>query len=396
MNRRHIIALLAVCSCAAATSASATAQTTQQRNPAVTRLKDVVAYRDDAFYSAFPSIVRRPDGELLIAFRRAPEGRKYGQSKITHTHPNSQLVLVRSTDNGETWTKQPQLIAADPRGGSQDPCMVQLDDQSILCASYGWALIPKTVGQHLKAPMRHGDFVFMGGTMYRSTDGARLWSEIALPPVRDEKRLGPDNQPVPAFNRGAICQGKDGRLFWVVARQDPDAKITSTHLMTSSDRGTTWTYSCPVAEDEKVTFNETSIYETPKGDLVAFLRTANFDDNTVIARSTDGGKSFTKWESAGWKGHPHYALRLPNERVLLVYGYRHKPYGVRARVLNAECTDFKDAPEIVLRDDGGGYDLGYPWATMLDNDRALVVYYFNENDGTRYIGGTLLAIERGK
>src|SRR5690606_13162415 len=104
---------------------------------------------------------------------------------------------------------------------------------------------------------------------------------------------------------------------------------TSTHLMISDDKGTTWKYSCPIALDEKVTFNETSLYETPKGDLVAFMRTADFGDRTCIARSTDGGKTFQNWEDAGFKGHPHYALRLPDNRVLLVYGYRHAPMGIR-------------------------------------------------------------------
>ena len=36
-------------------------------------LEDAVIYSDEAFYAAFPSIVERPDGELLVAFRRAPD-----------------------------------------------------------------------------------------------------------------------------------------------------------------------------------------------------------------------------------------------------------------------------------------------------------------------------------
>ena len=50
----------------------------------------------------------------------------------------------------------------------------------------------------------------------------------------------------------------------------------------------------------------------------------------------------------------------------------------------------------MLRDDGGNGDLGYPWATMVSDDRALVVYYFNQTDGTRYIGGTLLKVDANK
>ncbi|WP_316814385.1 hypothetical protein [Pedobacter heparinus] len=54
---------------------------------------------------------------------------------------------------------------------------------------------------------------------------------------------------------------------------------------------------------------------------------------------------------------------MPDNRVLLTYGYRHQPYGIRAKILNAECTDFKTAVEVVLRTDGGGGDLGYPWGS---------------------------------
>src|SRR5678816_822807 len=73
-------------------------------------LGHVVVYEDPKFYCAFPSIVRRPDGELLVAFRRAPDRRRFGEPGPTHTDTNSYLMLVRSTDEGKTWTKEPQLL----------------------------------------------------------------------------------------------------------------------------------------------------------------------------------------------------------------------------------------------------------------------------------------------
>jgi hypothetical protein len=171
------------------------------------------------------------------------------------------------------------------------------------------------------------------------------------------------------------------------------ANRSSTHLLISVDKGLAWKYSCPVAVDAKVTFNETSVYETPRGDIVAFLRTADFDDQACIARSADGGKSFGKWQSMGFQGHPLNALRLPDNRVLLTYGYRHEPFGIRARILNPECTDFASAPEIVLRDDGGNSDIGYTWPVLMEGNRVLVTYYFNKKNGTRYIAGTILEIK---
>jgi hypothetical protein len=112
-----------------------------------------------------------------------------------------------------------------------------------------------------------------------------------------------------------------------------------------------------------------------------------------VARSSDHGKSFQKWQDMGFQGNPFYALRLPDSRALLVYGYRHPPFGIRARVLDPEGTNIATAPEVVLREDGGGVDLGYPWATMISPDRALVVYYFNRADGPRTIEGTVVQVE---
>jgi hypothetical protein len=370
-------------------------QGAQTGSAGVRKVEDIIVYKDDKFYSAFPSIVRRPNGELVVAFRRAPERRMLGEAGTSHTDPNSYLVLVRSRDDGKSWSRTLELIYADPFGGSQDPCMVPLRDGSILCSSYGWALLQADAAARLKDAALIGNFVFLGGYLVRSRDGGHSWQgPIIPPPTPGETAFGPFGQPVPAYNRGAMCQGKDGRLYWVVASKTSMVPgKPGTHLMISSDQGDTWTYSCPVATDEKVGFNETSLYETPKGTLVAFLRTEDFGDHTAVARSTDHGKSFKHWEDAGFQGHPHYALRLPDRRVLLVYGYRHPPFGIRARVLDAECANLASAPEIVLRDDGGNGDLGYPWATMLSKHSALVVYYFNAGNGTRHIAGTRLAID---
>lgn len=359
------------------------------------KLENIILYEDAKYYSAFPSIVQQATGELIVAFRRAPERRAFDPSGITHTDANSHLVLIRSADLGKTWSREPQLLFAHPFGGSQDPCLVPLRDGSLLCSSYVWAPLPPPAIAKLKQPVaRAGSFAFLGGYLVRSRDGGRSWTgPIVPPPCPSEPNFDLFGQPLPAYNRGAMCEGKDGRLYWVVASSSTNSpSLTGTHLLISADQGDTWNYSCPVAVDSKIEFNETSLYETPKGDLVAFLRSEKFNDHTCIARSTNQGRSF-QWQDAGFQGHPHHAIRLPDQRVLLVYGYRHPAFGIRARVLDPECTNAASAEEIILRDDGGDGDLGYPWATLISHDRVLVVYYFNRANGTRHIAGTFLQIQ---
>lgn len=365
--------------------------------PGVRKIRDLVIYEDPKFYAAFPSVVRRPDGEVIVAFRRAPSRVALGEKSNSHVDPNSYLVAVRSRDGGATWTKPPALIYAHETGGSQDPCLLQLRDGTLLCASYGWQFMQREAVAKLQEPyfQNKPGVIFLGGFLVRSSDGGKTWSGPIYPPhIAPEVNLDPYGQPVPAYNRGALCEGKDGRIYWTVAATDALApRKTSVHLIVSENQGQTWRYAAPVAVDAKVTFNEASVYETPQGHLVAFLRTANFDDHACLARSTDGGKTFQPWQDMGFKGHPLQALRLRDQRVLLVYGYRHTPFGIRARILNPECTDFATAAELVLRTDGGTTDIGYPWAASLGGGRVLVTYYFNLANGPRHIAGTVLEID---
>ena len=366
----------------------------QNSIPGVRKIKDVLIYRDTLFHSAFPSVVKKMDGELLVAFRRAPNRMIFGEKDNNHIDPNSYLVSVRSKD-GEDWTA-PELIYAHPFGGSQDPSLLKLKDGTIICASYGWTVVRPDGIPNLKQPYSEtGGFIFLGGYMVRSEDSGETWKGPYYPPhIKPERNFNAYGVPVPAYNRGALYETKDGRILWIIAAQD-SVKKTSNYLILSKDKGLTWEYTGEVARDPKISFNEASVIETPKGDIVGFLRTAGYQDQAVIARSKDGGKTF-KWESMGFQGHPMNALQLPDGRVLITYGYRHKPFGIRARILNAECMNFQTAPEIILREDGGNGDIGYTWPVQLDDSRVLVVYYFNNENGLRYIAGSILEIKPPK
>ena len=373
------------------------AASAQQLASGVTRVADVVIYSDTAYFSAFPSVVQLDNGDLYVAFRRAPNRVIMGAERNRHVDANSYLVAVKSSDGGYTWTKEPQLMFAHPFGGSQDPCMLRLANGDILCSSYLWIQIsPQKYAEYEGRFYGDDHWTFAGGYLLRSTDNGKTWQGpinpgSVVPTETRSTMLG----KLPLYNRGAMCQAPDGTIYWAVACQNGRPDGSSVYLVQSTDGGNTWQYRSVIGHLDNISLNETSVYVTPRGHIVAFMRSEDYPtDQGYIARSTDGGKSFTL-QGMGFKGHPFHALRLPDNRVLLTYGYRHAPFGIRARILNSECTDFATAPEIIIRDDGGGTDLGYPWATMTDDNHVLVTYYFNheQRQGVRKILGTILEIK---
>ena len=97
-------------------------------------------------------------------------------------------------------------------------------------------------------------------------------------------------------------------------------------------------------------------------------------------------------------GFPAHVLELSDGRLLCAYGYRRPPFGVRATLSYDGGETWDIANEIVVRDDGGTSDLGYPVSIELPDGRVLMAYYFNQETSedpesiTRYIAGTFLEL----
>jgi hypothetical protein len=63
-----------------------------------------------------------------------------------------------------------------------------------------------------------------------------------------------------------------------------------------------------------------------------------------------------------------------------------------ARALRpAACEGIDEAKELLLRDDGGVNDLGYPHVLPLPDGTALVTYYHNTESGNRHVAAAIVA-----
>jgi hypothetical protein len=91
---------------------------------------------------------------------------------------------------------------------------------------------------------------------------------------------------------------------------------------------------------------------------------------------------------SGRGGNPPTLTRLPDGRLALVYGYRDAPFGIRARISADEGRTWPQ--EIILRQDGGNHDLGYPRTALRPDGTLVTAYYYNDRaDGERYIAATI-------
>ena len=189
-------------------------------------------------------------------------------------------------------------------------------------------------------------------------------------------------------------------LFVTVGRGDGRVGDRFVAVYGSPDNGLTWNYLSaiqPTTPDAPfVNRYYASPVLLPDGRILAALR-CQIDARNAwpeLVESADGGQS---WRYVGrisdWGG-PTHLLRLPDGRLLASYGYRVVPYGIRAKVSADDGRTW--GPELILRDDAGSWDLGYPRAVNLAGGQVMVAYYTNRaddavqcNGGVRHIAGTV-------
>jgi hypothetical protein len=107
-------------------------------------------------------------------------------------------------------------------------------------------------------------------------------------------------------------------------------------------------------------------------------------------RSDDNGSNWTHVIRAvpdTGRGNPPSLVKLRDGRLIVTFGYRAAPFGIRARVSRDEGRTWSD--DIVLRADAVDWDLGYTRSVQRPDGRVVTVYYYNDAKSTeRYIGAT--------
>ncbi len=369
-------------------------------------LDQAILYRAERFHAAFPSIVRFSDDSLLLAFRRArdglwliPQEKREGLDpfhRMDHIDSRSHLCLVSLSADGRQPMGELELLPMDPEAGDQDASLLVLPDDELFVASFSWYPLPADAAAHVAGRVPPGEsypgcrFLFWGSHASlrgREPGGWRYHHRYLLPDGGYGGQLIEGKQMVGA-SRGRALFYQNEILMPVYGGPHEGSAIFA-----SSDRGSNWCFHSLIAKDPEahINYQEPALCEDGQGGIRCFMRTAGADGRLASAHSPDG----VHWENPKLHqlvGHPFHPLPLADGRLLLTYGYREPPYGIRARLLDSPLDDPDDSPEIVLRDDGLCADLGYPWSVALADGRVLTVYYLTDEAGIRHIAGSWLDV----
>ncbi|MBD5777890.1 exo-alpha-sialidase [Pelagicoccus sp. NFK12] len=330
-------------------------------------LEHLSIYEKRDAYCAWPAIARAENGDLVVLFTRTEE----------HMAPNGEILLSRSTDNGQTWL--PPAIVYDTPIDDRESGLTRLDDgrllthlRSVRFETSTYQNLPDTAyppeliarwSDYVQKPEYQNSTALSRAWQTVSTDHGVTWSE-----------------PTPGVDsiHGGI-QLQNGSLL--VASYRDDGGNIGVHATPNPE--TPWqkvaTVNCP--QPETIRFGEPHILQLASGRVIMMIRaTAKpYDDASPrchlwASYSDDNGQSWTPAYQTPLWGYPPHLLQLSDGRILCSYGYRRPPFGQRACVSDDGIT-WKLENEFVLRDDAANKDLGYPVSIELDPGRILTVYY---------------------
>lgn len=137
------------------------------------------------------------------------------------------------------------------------------------------------------------------------------------------------------------------------------------------------------------------LVKLPDGELLCLFRVgqarASYDGRLELARSADGGKTWSLPEEVNFVGELSRPIELENGQILCVYNDRKKPAGIKAVFSSSrgaswnttETSTIWDAAELAGKNnpfaDFLAFDFGMPSVQQLPDGTIAVAFYAYEN-----------------
>ena len=321
-------------------------------------------------YFGWPSVARLQDGSLMAVA---------SGFRIAHICPFGKVVACRSYDEGKTWTA-PEIIADTPLD-DRDCGIMTFGESGVMVATFNNA--PSFQRSHCQAKHtyanayldeveRRGDWQrYLGSSLVISKDGGKTFGDPVIVPISSPH--GP-------------CELNDGTVLYV-GRLFHDVNSASHIECHTVDADGNTTFRSRIEDVPGLLSCEPHAIQLPSGRIVVHIRVQGKDasgsDIFTIYQSVsdDNGYTFTRPVKllSDKGGSPAHLVRHSGGVLVSVYGYREKPYGIRA-MFSSDGGETWDTDNVLLGDEPSG-DLGYPASVELSDGNLLTVFYTREAEG---------------
>ncbi len=343
--------------------------------PAAAERRNLIVYKESGRFAGWPANhgIWSWGEEIAVGFeigyfKNNPQGHD-----IDYSRP-ADHVLARSLDGGETWRiEQPEGLKPPPN----------TKVASVPTGTEGKVPTDCPGGADFSDP----NFAFTARMESHQHGPSRFCYSFD----RGKSWEGPFRMP--EFGLAGIMArtdylvlGKHEMLVFLTAAK-PNRREGRVICVRTRDGGKSWNFVSFIGAEPPDFAIMPSTVELGPGMLFTAIRRRRWIETY---RSFDNGESwhFVNQVVLDLGGNPPSMVRLRDGRLALTYGYRTEPYGIRAKI--SEDMGRTWSGDIILRDDGGGGDLGYPRTVQRPDGKLVTAYYFNDDpDAERYIGCTI-------
>lgn len=376
-------------------------------------VENAIVYRRDNEFASHPYVRgfwETAAGHLIANFNVATvdyhgDPMMLAHTKLIHNPGGRRNVTVRSEDRGRTWK-----VTNEDKGRPNNDMKVPVpgvDGQNDRLTELGPidysnkdVLVSNIHYLFMREDPLIREFVSKVSTAFGppenqvffriSKDAGKSWSRNAIVPKHGFHALS-------AVDSSLVRP--DGRCLLFLTGTEQEGGPLRPLVYRSQDDGTAFHFLSFVTPKSDASFSGLKQWYPrgimlPNGRILCIVRvdrnSLSGDMWTAIYKSDDGGKSWQYLSRPTEFGAPAEPVVLSDGRLALVYTYRLPPYGIRAVI--SEDGGFTWGPEIIVRDDGGSWDLGYPRAWEAKPGTIGTLYYFNDKDDAIQVnpGNTLV------
>ncbi|MBN1581856.1 MAG: exo-alpha-sialidase [Anaerolineae bacterium] len=308
-------------------------------------------------------------------------------------------MQARSLDGGQSWQVEPCPCRSPGHRGISADEHIRHDLGAQHALESGLENAPADCPGGID--FTHPDFALMcartglgAGTVawfYSSTDRCRTWDGPYKLPMFGQAGI--------EARTDTLVSGPDECTLFLTASKASGGEGGGVLCARTTDGGKTFQFVSWVARTEEGFVIMPSSVRLSDTRILTAVRCREGEGNFEQAQcwidlyaSDDNGATWhylaRPVPDTGKGGNPPALIRLHDGRLCLCYGCRAEPYGIRAKLsADGGATWGK---EIVLRDDGGSHDLGYPRAVRRPDGTLVISYYFNNRlGGEGYLAATL-------